>query len=161
MSVLAIGIGLLIGGGVFMILRRGLMRVIVGFVLLSHGVNLMIIAAGGTDRRSAALGEDLDPAVIVDPLPQAFVLTAIVIAFAITVLLLVLSITGEGDDDTLIELGGRELETPNLIKSTDVEDAHPDRDREPGGPAPTHPHPYLDWADDVDDVPVEDEESTR
>lgn len=79
-------------------------------------------------------------------------LTAIVIAFAITVLLLVLAITGEGDDDTLIELAGRELETPHLIDADEVEHIRTERVREPGGPAPTHPHPYLDWADDLDDV---------
>ncbi|MGJ3509068.1 sodium:proton antiporter [Enemella sp. A6] len=151
MSLAAIGVGILVGVGVAMILRRGLMRVIVGFVLLSHGVNLLIITAGGIDRRAAALGADLDPNTVADPLPQAFVLTAIVIAFAITVLLLVLAITGEGDDDTLIELEGRELETPQLIHPDEVE-ALPAPAREPGGPEPTHPHPYLDWADDRDDT---------
>ena len=33
---IALTIALLFGAGVFMILRRGLLRVIVGFVLLSH-----------------------------------------------------------------------------------------------------------------------------
>ncbi|MCR4526376.1 cation:proton antiporter subunit C [Kocuria rhizophila] len=157
MSVLAIGIGLLVGGGVFMILRRGLMRIIVGFILLSNGVNLMIMAAGGIDRRETAIGSELDPAQVSDPLPQAFVLTAIVIAFAITMLLLVLSITGEGDDDTHIKLAGREMETPHLIDAAEVEQ-HPRR-REPGGPEPTHPHPYLDWADDLDTFGVRGKET--
>ncbi|NLT29152.1 MAG: cation:proton antiporter subunit C [Propionibacterium sp.] len=160
MSLVAIGVGILVGGGVAMILRRGLMRVIVGFILLSHGVNLLIITAGGIDRRGAALGADLDPHLVADPLPQAFVLTAIVIAFAITVLLLVLAITGEGDDDTLIELEGRELETPHLIEPADVEEAVP-APRVPGGPEPTHPHPYLDWADDRDDTDTADEGPRR
>lgn len=158
MIALALGIGLLLGGGAFMILRRGLLRVIVGFVLLSHGVNLLIVSAGGTDRRDAALGEDLDPELVADPLPQAFVLTAIVIAFAITVFLLVLAITGEGDDDTRIELEGRELETPHLIEAEEIV-VPPRRHRDPGGPAPTHPHPYLDWADDVDEIDELDEAS--
>ncbi|MDO5499280.1 MAG: cation:proton antiporter subunit C [Propionibacteriaceae bacterium] len=139
MIALALGIGVLVGAGVFMVLRRGLMRVIVGFVLLSHGVNLLLVAAGGVDRRGAATGAGADPAITADPLPQAFVLTAIVIAFAITVFLLGLSITGEGDDDTHIELEGRELETPNLIDPTEEYESRLSLPREPGGPPPTPP----------------------
>lgn len=37
---IAITVGLLIAGGVFMILRRGMVRIVVGFLLLSHAVNL-------------------------------------------------------------------------------------------------------------------------
>ncbi len=84
----AIAIGLLVAGGVHLVLQRGLLRVVVGFVLLGHAVNLLVLTAGGTDRRGFPLpGRDGDtPAA--DPLPQAFVLTAIVIAFAVTVYLL-------------------------------------------------------------------------
>ncbi|MGK7221981.1 sodium:proton antiporter [Kocuria flava] len=112
---LALTVGALIGGGVFMMLRRGMVRLIIGFVLLSHGVNLLIMAAGGVDRRDEPLGASPDPATTADPLPQAFVLTAIVIAFAITMYMLVLAVTGDDDDDTDLELTGRETETPDLM----------------------------------------------
>ncbi|WP_046470026.1 sodium:proton antiporter [Allosalinactinospora lopnorensis] len=97
---LALGIGVLVAGGVFLVLQRGLVRITFGFVLLGHAANLLFLAAGGTQRReppiegTAALGQ------MADPLPQAFVLTAIVITFGITIYLLVLAAAGKGDDDT-------------------------------------------------------------
>ena len=96
---LALSIGLLAAAGVFLVLQRGMIRIILGFVLLTHAVNLLIIAAGGIGRRDAPfIGTDTSMAA--DPLPQAFVLTAIVIAFAITVVLATLAVVGKGDDDT-------------------------------------------------------------
>lgn len=97
---LALAAGVLVAGAVYLFSRREMLRVILGFVLLGHGVNLVLIAAGGTSRRVEPIGADLDPAVVADPLPQAFVLTAIVIAFSITIVMLVLAVTGRGDDDT-------------------------------------------------------------
>lgn len=91
--------GLLVAGAVYLMMKREMLRVILGFVLLGHGVNLVIIAAGGTNRRGEPLGTDLDPATVADPLPQAFVLTAIVIAFSITIVMLVLAVSGRNDDD--------------------------------------------------------------
>jgi len=97
---LALTAGLLIGGAVYLFLQREMFRVILGFILLSHGVNLILFAAGGASRRTEPLGGDLDPDVVADPLPQAFVLTAIVIAFSITVVMLVLAVAGRRGDDT-------------------------------------------------------------
>lgn len=96
---LAISIGILTAAGVFLVLQRGMIRIILGFVLLTHAVNLLIIAAGGVGRREAPFfGGDTDGAA--DALPQAFVLTAIVIAFAITVVLATFAVVGRRDDDT-------------------------------------------------------------
>lgn len=131
---LALTVGVLIGGGVFMMLRRGMIRLIIGFILLSHGVNLLIMAAGGIDRRGEPLGAAPDPATTADPLPQAFVLTAIVIAFAITMYMLVLAVTGDDDDDTDLELTGREMETPDLMDD-------PADDTGTHGDAPEDPDP--------------------
>lgn len=97
---LAVSVGLLVAGAVFLVLQRGMVRIVLGFVLFSHAVNLAIMAAGGVARRSEPLGSGPDPAVTADPLPQAFVLTAIVIAFSITIYMLVLAVVGRGDDDT-------------------------------------------------------------
>lgn len=41
---LAISSGILIGGAVYLMLRRDMLRIALGFTLLSHGVNLMIVA---------------------------------------------------------------------------------------------------------------------
>lgn len=96
---LALSVGLLAAAGAFLVLQRGMIRIILGFVLLTHAVNLLIISAGGAARRGAPfVGGDTSMAG--DPLPQAFVLTAIVIAFAITVVLATLAVVSRGDDDT-------------------------------------------------------------
>jgi multicomponent Na+:H+ antiporter subunit C len=94
----AITVGLLFAGGVFLLLSRGIVRIVVGFVLLGHGVNVLLLAAGGMDRRAAPL-DGSDPAESADPLPQAFVLTAIVITFGVTVYLLGLARAGRSDAD--------------------------------------------------------------
>ncbi len=98
----AIAVGVLVAGGVYLILQRDLLRVVIGLVLLGHGVNILLVAAGGMARRGTPLIGQVDPDTAADPLPQAFVLTAIVITFAITVYLLALAGAGAGesaDDD--------------------------------------------------------------
>lgn len=102
--ILALIVGVLFAGAVYLMLQRDRLRVILGFVLLGHACNLLIFSAGGTARREEPLGSDPDPSITADPLPQAFVLTAIVIAFAITVYLLVLAVTGSRAEDVEEEL---------------------------------------------------------
>lgn len=104
---LALTIGLLITGAAYLMLQRDFLRVILGFVLLSHAVNLLLFSSGGILRRGEPLGSEPDLATTADPLPQAFVLTAIVIAFAITIYLLVLAVTGR-DDEHSAPSGDRE-----------------------------------------------------
>jgi multicomponent Na+:H+ antiporter subunit C len=90
----AVAVGILVAGGVFLILRPGLVRITLGFILLSHAVNLLLLASGGTARRRAPLIGTGPLTRMTDPLPQAFVLTAIVISFGITVYLLALARAG-------------------------------------------------------------------
>lgn len=128
---LVLTVGVLVAGGTFLLLRRGMVRMIIGFMLLSHGVNLAVLAAGGAARRGEPLGSGPDPAVTADPLPQAFVLTAIVITFGITMYLLVLAVTGDTDDDTDLELTGREMETPDLVERDAGRDGEDDGESRP------------------------------
>ncbi|HTI05151.1 MAG TPA: sodium:proton antiporter [Gemmatimonadales bacterium] len=84
----------LFGCGVYMVLSRHIVRVILGLSLLTTAVNLVLFLAGrirsaqpplireGSER----LGES------VDPVPQALILTAIVIGFALTVILAALAL---------------------------------------------------------------------
>lgn len=95
---LAITVGLLVFGAVFLFSKREMLRIILGFVLLGHAGNLVLMAAGGTSRRDEPFGAPDDLSTVADPLPQAFVLTAIVIAFSITIFMLVLAVTGRTDD---------------------------------------------------------------
>lgn len=83
--------GLLIAGGVFLLLSRALIRVIVGLSFVAYGVNLAIlVAGGGTVQLAPPLLNEAGP--YADPLPQALILTAIVIGFGTTALLLVLAV---------------------------------------------------------------------
>jgi len=89
----ASGIGLLTGGGVFLVLRRHVFPVIVGLTLLSYAVNLFIFAMG---RLAVGLPPIVEKGreLYADPLPQALVLTAIVISFGMTAVIVVMAIRG-------------------------------------------------------------------
>lgn len=96
--VLAIGIGVLTGSGVWLVLRPRTFQVILGLSLISYAVNLFIYAMGRlkTDAPPVVGIGPADPASYDDPLPQALVLTAIVISFAMTALLLVVLLASRG-----------------------------------------------------------------
>lgn len=85
-TLLAIVIGGLYAGGVYMMLRRSLVDLIIGLILLAHAANLLIFTAAGVTRGPPPLvrpGETELAAQSADPLPQALVLTAIVISFGV------------------------------------------------------------------------------
>ena len=91
----AIAVGLLTAGAVYLLMKREMLRVVLGFILLGHAGNLVLISAGGTHQRTEPFGTAADASAVADPLPQA-----IVIAFAITIFMLVLAVTGGENDDT-------------------------------------------------------------
>ena len=95
---LALTVGVLVTGAVYLMFQRGMVRIVLGFILLGHAVNLVLMSAGGAFRRGQPLLGDTPVEQAADPLPQAFVLTAIVIAFSITVYMLTLAATGSDDD---------------------------------------------------------------
>lgn len=87
---LALAIGILFVGGIYSILRPNLIRIVIGFGLLSNAVNLLMIACGGFSLENAAPFVS-DPARItglMDPIPPDIVLTAIVISFGVGALFL-------------------------------------------------------------------------
>jgi multicomponent K+:H+ antiporter subunit C len=98
-ALLASGIGVLTGAGLWLALRPRTFDVIVGLTLLSYAVNLFIFAAGQpVAGRPPIIRPDL-PATLAsytDPLPQALVLTAIVISFAMTAILVALALRSFG-----------------------------------------------------------------
>lgn len=86
---LILTIGTLVGVGVFLLLRRNLLKLIIGLSLISHAANLILVGSGGfLGQRPPVITEGSLP--YVDPLPQALVLTAIVIGFGVSAFLLVL-----------------------------------------------------------------------
>ena len=110
--IVALGIAVLTGSGVWLILRPRTFQVIVGLSLLSYAVNLFIFVMGWVRGGAApfvSAEHAPDPASFADPLPQALVLTAIVIAFATTALLLVVLLAARGLTGT-DHVDGREPE---------------------------------------------------
>lgn len=87
MSILA---GFLFATGVYMLLQKQLLRIIIGTALLSHGAHLFILTMGKLERGAPPI---LSKGVYdyTDPLPQALILTSIVISFGVTSFLLVLA----------------------------------------------------------------------
>ena len=97
--IVALGIGVLAGCGVWLVLRPRTFQVVIGLSLLSYAVNLLIFVMGWVrGGRAPIVGTSgsVDVASFTDPLPQALVLTAIVISFATTALLLVVLLAARG-----------------------------------------------------------------
>ena len=114
---LSLTIAILFGIGTFLILRRDIIRVIIGLTIISNAINMMIVSAGifngskvpiitGDEHTSAASGTVFNDSIsqgvlapitstgqieFVDPLVQAMALTAIVISLAITAFILILA----------------------------------------------------------------------
>jgi multicomponent Na+:H+ antiporter subunit C len=89
----ALVVGGLYAGGIFLLLRPSPMKLVIGLAMLSNAVNLLIFVAGGLVRGQPPLVQTgaLRPAEpFADPLTQALILTAIVIAFAVLAFTLVL-----------------------------------------------------------------------
>ncbi|MBR9800845.1 MAG: Na+/H+ antiporter subunit C [Rubinisphaera brasiliensis] len=90
---LAITVGGLYAAGIYMMLRRSVVKLLIGLGLLSHAANLLIFTAGGIVRGRVPVipeGRTQPLTGIADPLPQALILTAIVISFAVLAFALVL-----------------------------------------------------------------------
>lgn len=109
-TLLAIVIGILFAAGVYMLLRRSIVKLILGIMLLSHGTNLLIFVAGGLVKGQPQFTPGMADTAAnpTDPIPQALILTAIVIGFGITAFFLVLmyrfyKATGTEDLDELKE----------------------------------------------------------
>jgi multicomponent K+:H+ antiporter subunit C len=90
-ALMATAIGVLVGSGIYLLLRARTYPLILGLMLLSYGVNLFLLAMGrlrpGAPPILVAGGEGY-----VDPLPQALVLTAIVIGFGMVAFAIVLAL---------------------------------------------------------------------
>lgn len=86
--IMVLAMGFLFACGIYLMLERSLTRVLLGFILLGNGVNLLIILTAGRGAPPLTDGKNLSTLGMSDPLPQALILTAIVITFAVTAFLL-------------------------------------------------------------------------
>jgi multicomponent Na+:H+ antiporter subunit C len=108
-ALLAVVIGILYAAGLYLVMRRSVVKLVLGLALLGHAANLLIFTVGRLSRAAAPIvpagAERLVPP-HADPVPQALVLTAIVIGFGVQAFALVLvkrahRETGTDDLDSL------------------------------------------------------------
>ena len=109
--VLVAVVAVLYAAGFDLLMQRSLIRVVVGFMLLGHGANLLLLLAGGAAGAPALLGGRRH-APMADPLPQAMALTAIVITFGVTAFLLALAYRSRlllGEDEVQDDVEDRRI----------------------------------------------------
>lgn len=105
MLILSLSVGLLFAAGAYMLMRRSLVKLVVGLVLLGQAANLLIFVATRPLRGRPPLvepGQQTPTAPFSDPLASAVVLTAIVISFGIasyTIVLVKRAYQDVGTDD--------------------------------------------------------------
>lgn len=103
--VFAVVVGVLYAAGVYLLLRRSVIRMVMGLSLLGQAANLLVFTSAGLVRAGAPrvpAGEVEPVPPVADPLAQAMVLTAIVINFGMTAFALVLAARAQyaaGTDD--------------------------------------------------------------
>ncbi|NCT18707.1 MAG: Na+/H+ antiporter subunit C [Flavobacteriaceae bacterium CG_4_8_14_3_um_filter_34_10] len=84
--ILAILIGIFYASGLYMMLRRSLVKLIIGLILIGNGANLLIFLLGRITKGLPPIIPGESPVFLkayADPIPQALILTAIVISFGL------------------------------------------------------------------------------
>ncbi len=104
---IALTVGLLFAIGVFQILRRNVIRAVIGLMILANAVNLFLLSSGAYDGLVAPY--TTETGLRADALPQALILTAIVIsmggtAFVLSMLYIVSARYKTADVDGLDQL---------------------------------------------------------
>jgi len=106
-AVFSVLVALFFGVGIYLILSRHVIRIVLGIALFGNAVNLLIFTSGRISRDGVPIipaGLDLLPGPASNPLPQALILTAIVISFSFFAFVLVLAYRAYqeiGVDDTM------------------------------------------------------------
>ena len=83
-SVVATSVFILLAAGVYLLLQKSWLRVVIGLGLIAHAMHLILLSSGRPGDLAPVLLTGAGIEGVTDPLPQAFVLTAIVIAMAMT-----------------------------------------------------------------------------
>lgn len=113
--------GVLIACGTYLVLERTLTRIVIGLSLMAHGVNVLLLASGGSAGRPALL-DGTDPESMSDPLPQAMMLTAIVIGLGTTAFGMALAYRSwrlTGHDEVIDDVEDRRLARRSAKKRID------------------------------------------
>ncbi|MCB0950405.1 MAG: Na(+)/H(+) antiporter subunit C [Mycobacterium sp.] len=85
-------IGALTATGVYLLLERSLVRMLLGLLLISNAINLLILSVGGARGNPPVRGRtSAGQTTAADPLAQGLILTAIVITMGIAAFVLALT----------------------------------------------------------------------
>ncbi len=90
----ATSILLILIGMYAVLVKKNLIKIVIGLSIVDNGIHLLLIAIGYVKDGTAPIFSkpDLSASQMVDPVPQALVLTAIVIGLAVTAVALSLII---------------------------------------------------------------------
>ncbi|MBA3900431.1 MAG: Na+/H+ antiporter subunit C [Bacteroidetes bacterium] len=118
---LAITVGMLYASGMYMMLRRSIVKLIIGLILLSHAANLLIFIISRITRGKPPLipeGETFIRGDFADPVPQALILTAIVISFGVQAFAIVLlkKVYQKTQTDDLDQLNTTDTEEIEIVE---------------------------------------------
>ncbi len=107
--ILVLLVGILYSAGIYLMLRRSMVKLLIGLLFLGNGANILIFLTGGLTKGKPPIidaSEKNFTDIYADPVPQALILTAIVISFALTAFAIILlkkvyETTGSDDLDSL------------------------------------------------------------
>lgn len=128
---LLVVMAVLFGAGMYMMLERSITRILIGFLLVGNGANLLILLMSGRPGEAPIVLDGVTYEQMSDPLPQALILTAIVINLGITAFMLALvyrswwlsKLGAEGDEVVDEDLDVEEaLETDVLFEQSELDD---------------------------------------
>lgn len=91
--IVSIVAGCMLAASFYLLMRRNLLRFVIGVIILGNAVNLVIFTMGRLTRAVPPVipkGQDVIEGAYANPLPQALILTAIVISFGLLAFTLVL-----------------------------------------------------------------------
>ncbi len=92
-TIMAYVVGALFAAAIYMMLRRSIVKLVIGLIMLTNAANLLFFVVSGMTRGAPPLipeGALAPDGPVADPLPQALILTAIVIAFGVLAFAVVL-----------------------------------------------------------------------
>jgi multicomponent Na+:H+ antiporter subunit C len=114
-TILAVVVGVLFAAGLYLMLRRSIVKLIIGLALIGHGANLLIFTMSRLLHNEPVIiltAQHQLPGHFADPIVQAIILTAIVIGLgvqAFTIVLIKRAYQTVGTDDI------------DMMRATDLE----------------------------------------
>lgn len=112
--------GVMLAASFYLLMRRNLLRFVIGLIILGNAVNLTLFTMGRLTRAEPPVipkGAKMIEGAYANPLPQALILTAIVISFGLLAFALVLVYRNFSVNET-IEADGMHVSEP--VEQLDV-----------------------------------------